>query len=61
MNQSNSTGQETIADLQPETEYMVGVLLFTDDLNYNDQDIVYGNFTTTCIGMCALVRCFFNI
>lgn len=27
---------------------MVGVLLITDDFNYNDNDIVYGEFMTLC-------------
>lgn len=48
INQSNSRIQEKLTDLQKGTKYMVGVLLITDDLNYNDNDIVYGEFITLC-------------
>ncbi|CAI6356794.1 unnamed protein product [Macrosiphum euphorbiae] len=45
---SNET-KETLSGLEPDTIYLVGVLLITDDGNFNDQDIVYGNFKTSCI------------
>ncbi|KAE9526207.1 hypothetical protein AGLY_013838 [Aphis glycines] len=40
---------EIISDLEPDTKYIVGVLLITNDGNFNDQDIVYGQYKTTCI------------
>lgn len=42
---------DVLNDLEADTEYMIGVLLITDDGNFNDQDIVYGRFKTSCIGM----------
>lgn len=40
--------KETLISLEPDTVYLVGVLLITDDGNFNDQDIVYGTFKTSC-------------
>ncbi|XP_025196649.1 uncharacterized protein LOC112595599 [Melanaphis sacchari] len=46
----NSNGtNEILNDLDVDTVYLVGVLLITDDGNFNDQDIVYGQFKTSCI------------
>lgn len=45
---SNETN-ETLSDLNPDTVYLIGILLITDDGNFNDQDIVYGEFKTSCI------------
>lgn len=41
---------EVLNDLKPDTLYMVGVLLITDDGNLNEQDIVFGRFRTSCLG-----------
>lgn len=38
-----------LSDLKPDTDYMVGVMLITNDGNFNDQDIVYGHYTTSCL------------
>ncbi|XP_060843561.1 uncharacterized protein LOC132923516 isoform X3 [Rhopalosiphum padi] len=40
---------EIISNLEPDTNYKVGVLLIADDGNFNDQDVVYGQYKTTCI------------
>lgn len=40
---------EILYDLLPHTKYLVGVLLITDDGNQNDQDIVFGEYITSCI------------
>jgi len=45
----NETSIEFLSDLESDTIYMVGVLVITDDGNYNDQDIVYGEYKTLCI------------
>jgi len=45
----NETSVEFLNDLESDTIYMVGVLVITDDGNYNDQDIVYGEYKTMCI------------
>ncbi|XP_050064102.1 uncharacterized protein LOC114127525 [Aphis gossypii] len=45
---SNNT-YEILSDLEVDTVYLVGILLITDDGNFNDQDIVYGQFKTSCI------------
>ncbi|XP_060847647.1 uncharacterized protein LOC132927184 [Rhopalosiphum padi] len=45
----SNTSNEILSDLKVDTVYLVGVLLITDDGNFNDQDIVYGQFQTSCI------------
>ncbi|XP_060843558.1 uncharacterized protein LOC132923516 isoform X2 [Rhopalosiphum padi] len=45
----SNTTSEIISDLQPDTKYKIGVLLIADDGNFNDQDVVYGQYNTTCI------------
>lgn len=40
---------EIINDLESGTTYFVGVLIITDDGDFNDQDIVYGEYKTLCI------------
>ncbi|KAL5238474.1 hypothetical protein ACI65C_005884 [Semiaphis heraclei] len=47
--ENSNVTKETLSDLEPDTVYLVGVLLITDDGNFNDQDIVYGEFKTSCI------------
>lgn len=38
---------DVLNDLLPDTTYMVGVLVITDDGNFNDQDILYGQYKTS--------------
>lgn len=38
----------TISDLETETIYTIGVLLIMDDENFNEQDIVFGQYNTIC-------------
>lgn len=42
--------QEIISNLLPDTKYNVGVLIVTDDGNFNDQHVVYGEYKTLCKG-----------
>ncbi|XP_025407449.1 uncharacterized protein LOC112681404, partial [Sipha flava] len=37
-----------INHLEPGTAYEVGAILITNDGNFNDQDIIYGQYNTTC-------------
>ncbi|XP_060854158.1 tenascin-like isoform X2 [Rhopalosiphum padi] len=46
---TNNTTTEIISDLESDTFYKVGVLLIAGDGNFNDQDVVYGQYKTTCI------------
>ncbi|XP_060872331.1 uncharacterized protein LOC132946371 [Metopolophium dirhodum] len=46
---TNDVTLEVIRDLEPDTEYTVGVLLIADDGNFNEQNIVYGQYKTPCI------------
>lgn len=40
--------KEILNDLEPDTEYILGVLVITDDGNFNDKDVVYSKFRTLC-------------
>lgn len=46
---TNNITTEIISNLEPDTKYIVGVLLITNDGNFNDQDVVYGQYKTPCI------------
>eukprot|EP00102_Acyrthosiphon_pisum_P025257 XP_016662467.1 PREDICTED: uncharacterized protein LOC100570133 [Acyrthosiphon pisum] len=46
---TNDVTLEVIRDLEPDTKYTVGVLLIADDGNFNEQDIVYGQYKTPCM------------
>ncbi|XP_060872815.1 uncharacterized protein LOC132946770 [Metopolophium dirhodum] len=49
INNNNNVTLEVIRDLEPDTEYTVGVLLIADDGNFNEQSIVYGQYKTPCM------------
>lgn len=46
---ANNFTSEKIRDLEPDTKYTVGVLLIADDGNFNEEDIVYGQYKTLCM------------
>jgi len=46
---TNNVTLEVIRDLEPDTEYTVGVLLIADDGNFNEQNIEYGRYKTLCM------------
>lgn len=39
---------EILSSLTTDTKYNVGVLLIMEDGNFNDQDVAYGEFKTSC-------------
>ncbi|VVC28416.1 Fibronectin type III,EGF-like, conserved site,Immunoglobulin-like fold [Cinara cedri] len=43
-----STVTETLNDLTPDTSYKVGVLILANDGNFNDADITYDTYKTSC-------------
>eukprot|EP00102_Acyrthosiphon_pisum_P025253 XP_016662463.1 PREDICTED: uncharacterized protein LOC107884572 [Acyrthosiphon pisum] len=46
---TNNATTEVIRDLELDTKYTVGALLIADDGNFNEQNIVYGQYKTACI------------
>ncbi|XP_001948568.2 uncharacterized protein LOC100163240 [Acyrthosiphon pisum] len=46
---TNNVTLEVIRDLEPDTKYTVGVLLIADDGDFNEQNIVYGQYKTPCM------------
>eukprot|EP00102_Acyrthosiphon_pisum_P024417 XP_016661627.1 PREDICTED: uncharacterized protein LOC100163765 [Acyrthosiphon pisum] len=54
---SNTTNVtlEVIRDLESDTKYTVGALLIADDGDFNEQNIVYGQYKTPCIRKYLLI------
>lgn len=50
INKTNNECIEILNDLDVDTTYMIGVIVISDNGNFNDQDIVYGTYRTSCIG-----------
>ncbi|CAI6359203.1 unnamed protein product [Macrosiphum euphorbiae] len=46
---TNNVTIEVISDLEPDTKYTVGVLLIANDGDFNEQNIVYGQYKTPCM------------
>ncbi|XP_060872332.1 LOW QUALITY PROTEIN: uncharacterized protein LOC132946372 [Metopolophium dirhodum] len=46
---TNNVTLEVIGDLESDTMYKVGVLLIADDGDFNEQNIVYGQYKTPCM------------
>lgn len=44
----NNKTTEILKDLKSNTEYKVAVLLMSDDGNFNEEDLVYGLYRTSC-------------
>ncbi|VVC38854.1 Fibronectin type III,EGF-like, conserved site,Immunoglobulin-like fold,EGF-like domain [Cinara cedri] len=49
ISENNNGSTEILSDLKPDSLYKIGVLVITNDGNFNDQDIVYGHYRTMCI------------
>jgi len=49
INNTNNVTLEVIGDLESDTMYKVGVLLIADDGDFNEQNIVYGQYKTPCM------------
>lgn len=41
--------REVLNELEPDTTYKIGVLVITDDGNFNEHDIKYSYLRTTCV------------
>ncbi|CAI6352820.1 unnamed protein product [Macrosiphum euphorbiae] len=46
---TNNVTLEVIRDLESDTKYTFGVLLIADDGNFNEQNMVYGQYKTPCM------------
>lgn len=49
INENNTRTTDILNNLEPDTTYIIGVLVITDDGNFNDKDIVYDQYKTSCI------------
>ncbi|XP_060850877.1 uncharacterized protein LOC132929506 isoform X2 [Rhopalosiphum padi] len=49
INENNTRTTDILNNLEPDTTYIIGVLIITDDGNLNKEDIVYGQYKTSCI------------
>lgn len=46
---NNNGTPDVLSNLKADTEHTVGVLLIMDDGNFNNQDIVFGKYMTSCV------------
>jgi len=49
INENSNGTTDILNNLEPDTAYIIGVLVITDDGNFNQEDIVYGVYKTSCI------------
>uniref|UniRef100_A0A2H8TRV2 Tyrosine-protein kinase receptor Tie-1 n=1 Tax=Melanaphis sacchari TaxID=742174 RepID=A0A2H8TRV2_9HEMI len=47
--ENNTRTTDILNNLEPDTTYIIGVLVIADDGNFNYEDIVYGQYNTSCI------------